>query len=98
VARARDNVVAGITTVVSFSTDGVFVAPTQLPTGRKIEFIGDSITAATNVVRPEGAPHCGDGGYQSDWSQTYVLAPLAPVTHAVRAQCALGKGAALRGG
>jgi hypothetical protein len=39
---------------------------------RRIEFIGDSIAAATNVVRPEGMSHgCGDGGYQSDWSQTY---------------------------
>jgi len=67
----------GKTTIHSFDTDGVFVAvpaanlfggPQQ---NRRIEFIGDSITAATNVVRPEGAPTCGDGGYQSDWSQSY---------------------------
>lgn len=67
----------GKTTIHSFETDGVFVAvpaanlfggPQQ---NRRIEFIGDSITAATNVVRPEGAPTCGDGGYQSDWSQSY---------------------------
>ena len=38
---------------------------------RNIEIIGDSITAATNVVRPEFAPSCGDGGFQSDWSQSY---------------------------
>ena len=31
----------------------------------------DSITAGTNVVRPPGAGSCGDGGYQSDGSQTY---------------------------
>ena len=37
-----------------------------------IVFLGDSITAATNVVRPAGAPSCGDAGYQSDWSQSYA--------------------------
>ena len=67
----------GITTIHSFETDGTFVAlaPSAALGGarkRTIEFIGDSITAATNVVRPEGASHsCGDGGFQSDWSQTY---------------------------
>jgi hypothetical protein len=70
----------GITTVHSFETDGAFAAlsPAAMlgggPKGgtRRIEFIGDSITAATNVVRPEGMSNaCGDGGYQSDWSQTY---------------------------
>lgn len=77
-----ENVVApqyatGTTTVVSFSTDGNFtaLAPRDRLGGadeRRIEFIGDSITAATNIVRPEGATHsCGDGGYESDWSQTY---------------------------
>ena len=76
-----ENIVApqyqtGVTTVHSFQTDGTFV-PLSLdqrlggPQARRIEFIGDSITAATNVVRPAGAPPCGDGGYQSDWSQTY---------------------------
>lgn len=59
----------GITKVVSFETDGTFVSTP--PQTRRIEVIGDSITAATNVVRPSGAPHCGDAGYQSDWSQTY---------------------------
>ena len=77
-----ENIVApqyatGTTTVVSFSTDGNFtaLAPEDQLGGadkRRIEFIGDSITAATNVVRPEGATHsCGDVGYQSDWSATY---------------------------
>lgn len=71
----------GVTTVHSFATDGKFVAlaPAAMlgggPKGgsRRIEFIGDSITAATNVVRPEGMQtrSCGDGGYESDWSQTY---------------------------
>ena len=70
----------GITTVHSFQTDGQFTALAAAamqgggPNGgtRRIEFIGDSITAATNVVRPEGMTKgCGDGGYQSDWSQTY---------------------------
>ena len=61
----------GITTIVSFTSDGVFVQAPSPRAHRRIEFVGDSITAATNVVRPEGAPGCGDGGYQSDWSQTY---------------------------
>lgn len=67
----------GITTVHAFHTDGTFLALGNASvlggaTKRRIEFIGDSITAATNVVRPEGASGgCGDGGYQSDWSQTY---------------------------
>ena len=70
----------GVTTLHSFETDGTFtaLAPAAMlgggPKGgsRRIEFIGDSITAATNVVRPEGmSKSCGDGGYQSDWSQTY---------------------------
>lgn len=59
----------GITEAFSFETDGKFEPVPQQT--RRMEFVGDSITAATNVVRPEGAPHCGDGGYQSDWSQTY---------------------------
>lgn len=59
----------GVTSFVSFSTDGSFAAPAA--NARRIEFVGDSITAATNVERPRGAPHCGDGGLQSDWSQTY---------------------------
>ncbi len=70
----------GVTTVHWFETDGRFTTlkPTDMmgggPNGgtRRIEFIGDSITAATNVVRPEGMHNgCGDAGYQSDWSQTY---------------------------
>ena len=60
----------GLTTINSFITDGEFV---DLPPAKKfggdnndrrIEFIGDSITAATNVVRPADAPSCGDAGYQ----------------------------------
>lgn len=64
--------------------DGVFVAAANPPKpGRRIEFIGDSITAATNVVRPPGAPSCGDAGYQSDWSQTYE----ALLCHRFSADC-----------
>ena len=45
--------------VVSFSTDGSFLATTPFP--RALEFVGDSITAATNV---HAHPPCGDGGLQ----------------------------------
>ena len=68
----------GLTSVNTFITDGAFVAvPDAKRLGgagasRSIEFVGDSITAATNVVRPPGAPSCGDAGYQSDASQTYA--------------------------
>jgi lysophospholipase L1-like esterase len=50
--------------VVSFATDGVFTQASTPP--RAIEFVGDSITAATNVVNPAQIK-CADGGYQSDW-------------------------------
>lgn len=59
----------GVTTIHSFQTDGKFVQPAALQ--RRMEFVGDSITAATNVIRPEGAGSCGDGGFQSDYSATF---------------------------
>jgi hypothetical protein len=67
----------GVTTIHSFQSDGTFVplnATDKLggAANRRMEFIGDSITAATNVNRPEGArAGCGDSGFQADWSQTY---------------------------
>eukprot|EP01052_Picozoa_sp_SAG31_P012951 SAG31_NODE_767_length_12232_cov_6.917827_13_plen_368_part_00 len=67
----------GVTTIHSFQSDGQFVplnASDKLGgiDNRRMEFIGDSITAATNVNRPEGAQAgCGDSGFQADWSQTY---------------------------
>jgi hypothetical protein len=96
-AVTLENIVApqygtGVTTVHAFVTDGQFVAVPDTKRfggggggggGRNIEFIGDSITAATNVVRPPGAPSCGDGGYQSDWSQTYE----AQLCHRFGASC-----------
>ncbi len=79
----------GITRVSSFSTDGAFVAVAPgdrfggAQNDRRIEFVGDSITAATNVVRPPLAPSCADGGYQSDWSQTFE----AQLCHRFQASC-----------
>ena len=66
----------GVTTVRRFETDGAFaaLAPAERlggADGRSIEFVGDSITAATNVVRPPGVAACADAGYESDWSQSY---------------------------
>lgn len=63
-------------------TDGVFVAP-DLPsaaTGRRIEFIGDSITAGSMMRRPEGdpafgipaGPTCADSGLYSDYLNSFV--------------------------
>ena len=74
----------GTTTMHGFITDGTFVTdPDPLPTGRRIEFIGDSITAATNLVRPAGAPSCRGDIYQLDWSQSYA----AQICHKFRASC-----------
>lgn len=56
----------GALEVVSFSTDGTFQAPPRFT--RALEFVGDSITAATNV---HANPPCGDGGLQSDYSASY---------------------------
>jgi lysophospholipase L1-like esterase len=52
--------------VNSITTDGVFVAPPALD--RNIEFVGDSITAATNVISHQP---CADGGLQSSWVESY---------------------------
>ena len=69
-------------TLLSLSTDGVFAAPQIAPTTatRRIEFVGDSITAATNLRRPRGdpeygipeAPTCGDYGLFSDYPLSYM--------------------------
>lgn len=71
---------AGAAAAAAVSAHTRWTAPTA---PRRIEIIGDSITAATNVVRPEGAGSCGDGGYQSDWSQTYE----ALLCHRFGAEC-----------
>ena len=57
-----------------FRTDGIFIEdPSSLRTSRNMEFIGDSITAATNLVRPPGAPSCADHNtFQSDWTRSYT--------------------------
>ena len=67
--------------LVSLETDGVFQSPQLAPTmkTRHIEFVGDSITAATNLRRPHGDPafgipakgHCADGGLYSDYTLSY---------------------------
>lgn len=67
-------------TLVSLSTDGTFVKQQQQQQqSRAIEFVGDSITAATNLRRPAGdpaygipqAPTCGDYGLYSDYALSY---------------------------
>lgn len=85
----------GLTFIHSFVTDGIFVkVPLNKTLGRggggpnnkqrRMEFVGDSITAATNVIRPHDAPACADWfGYQSDWSQTYA----GLLCHALNASC-----------
>ena len=53
-------------TYLWFETDGTFEQSAPLP--RKLEFIGDSITAATNVI---AHPPCGDAGLQSAFHSSY---------------------------
>ena len=67
--------------LVSLETDGMFQMSQLAPTmkTRHIEFVGDSITAATNLRRPHGDPAfgipakgpCGDGGLYSDYPLSY---------------------------
>eukprot|EP00937_MAST-01D_sp_MAST-1D-sp2_P001082 g1082.t1 len=73
---------AGVTTVHGFRSDGVFVAPPDRPP-RAIEFVGDSITAATNLVRPAGAPACRGNAVQENWSLSYA----ARLCHRFGARC-----------
>lgn len=72
------------TTIHGFRTDGSFVPELHpLPPNRNIEFIGDSITAASNLVRPAGAPPCRGGQFQMDWTQSYA----ALLCHRFGASC-----------
>jgi hypothetical protein len=74
----------GATTIHGFRTDGSFVPDLHpLPLHRNIEFIGDSITAATNLVRPAGAPACRGDSFQQDWTQSYA----ALLCHRFGASC-----------
>ena len=54
--------------IVSFTTDGTFTLPSA-PFTRRMEFIGDSITAATNI---HSHPPCADGGLQCDYSVSWA--------------------------
>ena len=72
------------TTIHGFRTDGHFVPDLHpLPPNRNIEFIGDSITAASNLVRPAGAPPCRGGQFQMDWTKSYA----ALLCHRFGASC-----------
>lgn len=52
--------------IVRYNTDGTFQQAASFT--RSLEFIGDSITAATNM---HAHPPCGDEGFQSDVGQSY---------------------------
>jgi hypothetical protein len=70
----------GTAGVVSFTTDGDFVASSpKKPLA--LHFLGDSITAATNVHG--GISPCGDGGYESD----YMASWAGIVCYALGANC-----------
>eukprot|EP00756_Hemistasia_phaeocysticola_P062287 Hpha_TRINITY_DN5719_c0_g1::TRINITY_DN5719_c0_g1_i1::g.147600::m.147600 len=64
--------------LVSLETDGTILPPPPAMT-RRLEFVGDSITAGTNLRRPAGdpaygipqGPACADGGLFSDYPQSY---------------------------
>jgi len=95
VAITLENVVGpqyntGVTTVSSFITDGVF---TELPPAKQfggndnrvIEFVGDSITAGTNIVHGDMELFCADAGVQSDGSQSYY----SRLCHKLNAACSV---------
>lgn len=60
----------GTAGIVSFTTDGAFL-PAPTPSARVLQFVGDSITAATNVVGGVSPKGCADGGYQANWAQSW---------------------------
>jgi hypothetical protein len=55
-------------TILSFTSDGSFSAPA--PPKRVLHALGDSITASTNIHG--GVPGCADGGYQCDYSSSWM--------------------------
>lgn len=71
----------GVVTLLSLSSDGVFVPPTLPKTmaTRRMVFVGDSITAGTNLRRPIGdpghgiprAPNTPISGIMDDYPLTY---------------------------
>lgn len=56
-------------TIVSFTTDGVFVPSPAPPTPRRFEFIGDSITAGMGA---RFAGPCGANTLQNSFTNTYT--------------------------
>jgi hypothetical protein len=55
-------------TIISITSDGEFLPST--PITRVLHFLGDSITASTNIRG--GFKGCADGGYQSDYSSSWA--------------------------
>jgi len=53
---------------ITFETDGMFEPITSRGLSRSLVFVGDSITAATNII---AFPPCGDAGFQSDYTLSY---------------------------
>ena len=60
----------GTAGIASFTTDGSFVAPP--PLRRTLHFLGDSITAATNVHGLPGVAHCADEGFEADYASSWA--------------------------
>lgn len=79
-SNAPDHMV-GPLTLTNLSTDGAFVPPVvpSVLTGRRIEFIGDSITSGALMRRPQGdpefgipsAPDCADSGLYTDFTRSF---------------------------
>lgn len=84
----------GVVTLLSLTSDGVFVPPVLPKTmsARRMVFIGDSITAGTNLRRPIGAPAYGIpiapstpiSGIMDDYPLTYQAQLCQVLTYSLR--------------
>ena len=81
----------GMMRLVSLETDGTFSAliPSYPPRSRRIEFIGDSMTAATNLRRPPGDPDYGipQASASPTDNNDYTLSYQAQMCIALDANC-----------
>ena len=59
----------GTSGIATFTTDGAFLPAVR--SSRVLHFIGDSITAATNVVGGISPGGCADEGYQANWAASW---------------------------
>ena len=89
----------GVVTLLSLTSDGVFVPPVLPKTmsARRMVFIGDSITAGTNLRRPIGDPAYGIpiapstpiSGIMDDYPLTYQAQLCQVLTYSLRSHISI---------